>query len=385
MRNVWTLAAAQALAGCGQIMLFSFAGIVGTAIAPTADLATLPQSLSVVGVALTSLPAALLMQRIGRRVAFMGSAVAAAAAAMLCAWSIAHANFTALCIGAMIIGSSMAFVQQYRFAACEYVDSAHTGQAIATVMLGTLAAAVLGPGLGSLFRHAGGWPEYTGSFAVLALLCLIALPVLRSLPTPHFTASTQRSAGRSLGAIAAQRDYRIALSGAVMAYAVMSFIMTATPISMHVIDGFSGPQTTSVITAHLLAMYVPSLATGWLLRVLGVRRMMFAGVAIMALCALIAAVLGHHYMHYFVALMLLGLGWNLLFVASTTLLTRCYEPAERFRAQGLNDMSVFGTQALVSLLAGTAIQNIGWLNINLVSLPLLAIAMWAAFAARSTR
>lgn len=385
MRNVWTLAVAQALAGCGQIMLVSFAGIVGTAIAPTADLATLPQSLSIVGLALTSLPAALIMQRIGRRVAFMGSAVAAAAAAMLCAWSIAHANFTALCIGAMIIGSSMAFVQQYRFAASEYVDSVHTGQAVATVMLGTLAAAVLGPGLGTLFRHAGGWPEYTGSFVVLAALCLIALPILNSLPTPRVTAITQRSAGRSLGAIAAQRDYRIALLGAVIAYAVMSFIMTATPISMHVIDGFSGPQTTSVITAHLLAMYLPSLATGWLIRVVGVRRMMFAGVAIMAACVLVAAVLGHQFMHYFIALMLLGLGWNLLFVASTTLLTRCYEPAERFRAQGLNDMTVFGTQALVSLLAGTAIQNIGWLNINLVSVPLLAIALWAAFAARSTR
>jgi MFS family permease len=158
----------------------------------------------------------------------------------------------------------------------------------------------------------------------------------------------------------------------------MTFIMTATPISMHVHDGMTVTATQNVIKAHLVAMYAPSLVSGWLARVLGLKRMMLLGVAAIGACVA-AAVAGRELAHYFAALVLLGLGWNLLFVAGTTLLTRTYTPAERFKAQGLNDLIVFAAQAVMSLLAGSAIAVAGWVGLNLVALPLL-VATAAAVA-----
>ena len=183
MPQVWLLTLAQALAACGTIVLISFAGIVGTRIAPQAFLATLPLSCSVLGVAATSIPAALLMQRIGRKRAFIGSACLAALGALLAAWSIAHAAFWGLCLAAVFLGANMAFVHQYRFAAAEFVPADGAGRAVATVMIGTLVAALVGPTLGQTVRHLNDWPEYTGSFVVLAGLCLAAALVLTRLET----------------------------------------------------------------------------------------------------------------------------------------------------------------------------------------------------------
>jgi MFS family permease len=157
----------------------------------------------------------------------------------------------------------------------------------------------------------------------------------------------------------------------------MSFIMTATPLSMHVHDGFSTAQTTFVITAHLLGMYLPSLVSPWLIGILGVRRMMVIGIFINIVCIGIAAYLGQDFIHYFTALTLLGVGWNLMFVSATAMLANTYEPADRFRAQGFNDLAVFGSQAVASLLAGTAIETLGWKTLNLVALPLLIFVLLA--------
>lgn len=377
MRNVWLLTFAQALAACGTIMLVTFGGIVGTELAPTPVLATLPLSVSVFGVAATSLPAALLMQRIGRKAAFIGSACIASAGAIGIAFSIATQNFWMLCGSAFFIGANMAFVQQYRFAAVEYVDESHAGRAVATVMLGTLGAALVGPTLGQFTSHLHGWPEFTGTYLTLSVLCLGAALVLTRLPQPvrSVQIATHRS-GRSLRALLREPDFRLAVLAGLASYAVMSFIMTATPLSMHVHDGFSSAETTRVITAHLLGMYLPSLVAPLLVRMLGVRRMMLLGVAANFLCIGISALMGHAFVHYFVGLVLLGLGWNLMFVAATTLLTSCYAPDERFRAQGFNDLAVFGSQATASLLAGTAIETLGWEALNLATLPLLALVVW---------
>jgi MFS family permease len=145
---------------------------------------------------------------------------------------------------------------------------------------------------------------------------------------------------------------------------------------MHVHDGFSSGETTGVITAHLLAMYLPSLASPWLIQRLGIVGMMRWGVAAMLACIVISALVGHQFVHYVAGLVLLGLGWNLLFVAGTALLTTSYAPSERFRAQGCNDLAVFGSQGMASLLAGTAIETIGWQALNLASAPLLAVVLW---------
>ena len=376
MPQVWLLTLAQALAACGTIVLISFAGIVGTRIAPQAFLATLPLSCSVLGVAATSIPAALLMQRIGRKRAFIGSACLAALGALLAAWSIAHAAFWGLCLAAVFLGANMAFVHQYRFAAAEFVPADGAGRAVATVMIGTLVAALVGPTLGQAVRHLNDWPEYTGSFVVLAGLCLAAALVLTRLETLPAPARTERGQQVPLRTIFARPAFRFAVLCGLASYAVMSFIMTATPLSMHVHDGFSSSATTLVITAHLLGMYLPSLVSPLIIDRLGPVRMIQAGVLINLACVAISAFVGHAFAHYFTALVLLGLGWNLMFVAATTLLTQSYRPEERFRAQGFNDFAVFGSQAMASLLAGTAIETIGWQALNLATVPLLLWVLW---------
>lgn len=378
MRNVWILTLAQGFAACGTITLVTFGGIVGTHIAPSPVLATLPLSMSVVGLAVTSLPAALLMQRIGRKRAFIGSACMAAGAALLCAYAISQESFALFSVAGLLIGANMAFVQQYRFAAIEYVDRELSGRAISTVMIGTLVAAFIGPTIGAAVSELGPWPQYTTSFLVLSLLCLAAAGVLGFLPEgAPAPPKASINSGRPLRTLLADTRYRVAVLAGLASYAVMSFIMTATPLSMHVHDGFSTGETTAVITAHLLGMYLPSLATPWFIDKLGVRGMMVSGIIINLLCVIICAFIGHHFIHYFSALLLLGIGWNFMFVSATTLLSSTYSADERFRAQGFNDFAVFGSQALASLSAGAAIESIGWQALNLITLPLLLLVYWS--------
>lgn len=384
MRSVWILTLAQALAGCGTLVLIAFGGIIGAQIAPDPTLATLPISLGVVGVAATSLPAALSMQRFGRRRMFILSALAASLAALSCAWAVAHAWFAGFCAGATFLGANMAFVQQYRFAATEYVELPQVPRAIATVMLGTLVAAFIGPEAGERLRFLAGWPEFTGSFIAVAVFLVLSAFVLLLLGPPHPHAVAKVGTMRPLRAIVAQPAYIVALLAGLSSYAVMSFIMTATPISMHVIDGHSVHATKQVITSHLVAMYLPSLVSGWLIARLGIVRMMLAGLACMASCVAVAAILGHAFVHYLAGLVLLGLGWNLLFVAGTTQLTRTYAPAERFRAQGFNDFATFTSQALASLAAGAAIAVLGWRNVNLAGIPVLLVTLVAVVAWQRT-
>lgn len=383
MRNVWILAAAQALAGCGMIVLFAFGGIAGAELAPSPALATLPLSLAILGVAATTIPAATAMQRWGRKPVFVGSAAFAVVSSLVCAAAIARSSFALLCVGAVLLGTNSSVVQQYRFAASEYVDTLHVGRAISTVMLGTLAAAVIAPEIGDQARLLGGWPQFTGSFIALGILSALGSLVLLALDQPHPRIAAATGTPRPLGVIARQPAYLVAVLCSLCGYGVMSFLMTATPISMHVIDGMDVSASKHVMTAHLLGMYVPSLASGWLVDRLGLPRMMYLGIACNAACVVIAAFVGHHFVHYLAGLTLLGIGWNLLFVAGTALLTRTYHPVERFRAQGLHDFLTFGTQATASLLAGASIHAIGWTNLNLASVPLLIAALAAILVWRS--
>jgi MFS family permease len=247
------------------------------------------------------------------------------------------------------------------------------------VMVATLVAAVLGPEIGDRMRLIGGWSEFTGSFLALAILLSLGAATLTLLGAPEMRSVVHASGERSLRAVAAQPAFIVAVLAGISSSAVMTFIMTATPISMHVHDGMTVTATRQVITAHLVAMYAPSFASGWLTRVLGLKRMMLLGVLTIGACILVAAVVGHEFAHYLASLVLLGLGWNLLFVAGTTQLTRTYAPAERFKAQGLNDFIVFAAQAVMSLLAGSAIAAMGWIGLNLVAVPLL-VAMLLALA-----
>jgi len=391
VRNVYLLAIAQALSAAGMMTVFLLGGILGSELAPLPALATLPVSLTVVGLAATAIPAALLMERFGRRAAFVSSSLLAAAAALVVAWAVVQSSFALLCAAALVLGANLAFQQQQRFAAAESVPSAQASRAISTVMIGTLAAAAVGPQLALALKNLVPGHEYAGSFVGVAALCVAAALVLSRYEPglPQSREAGRGEAGRPLAEVVRQPMYVIAVAAAVVSYAVMSFIMTATPISMHVHDHHSDTDTAWVIQSHLLAMYGPSLFSGRLIGRIGVRAGMTAGLVLMFACVAIASA-GHDLMHYWWGLVLLGVGWNLLFVAGTALLTTTYAPAERFRAQAVNEFSVFGTQALASLLAGPALHLLGWRVLNLATLlPLalfaVALVAWPAQRSKNSR
>jgi len=379
MRPVWMLSATQALCMSGSFLFVMLGGIIGAGLAPTPALATLPVSVLILGLAASVLPSGALIRRFGRRAVFTASALQAAIGCVLAGASIRAGSFTGFCCAAFLLGANNAVVMQYRFAAVEYVESARAGRAISIVMSGALAAAWLGPEIAVRAANLVAGAEYAGSFfAGTGLYLAAALMLLRLAPSSvplHFAAEPPRP----LAEIAAQPDFRVAVLAALVSYAAMSFIMTATPISMHVMDHHGEMATARVIQAHLLAMYLPSLASGWIIGRFGDRPVIAAGAVLMAACIAIAAFAGHAVMHYFWALVLLGIGWNFMFIAATTLLTRTYRPHERIQAQTLNDFLVFGAQAGASLAAGAALATIGWRWLNLATLPAVA-AVLAALA-----
>jgi MFS family permease len=384
MQAVWMLSATQALCMSGSFLFVLLGGIIGSQLAPSPTLATLPVSVLIAGLAASVIPAGALIHRFGRRAVFAGSALQAAAGCILAGFAITQASFWLFCAAAFLLGANNAVVMQYRFAATEYVDVARASRAIALVMCGALVAAWLGPELAVRTSHLVAQAEYAGSFYAGTGLYLVAAAVLARIPDSTPAALVDPTPPRRLGEIAAQPVFRVAVLGALASYTVMSFIMTATPISMHVVDGHDAVATARVIQVHLLGMYLPSLASGWIITRFGEGPVIVAGTLLMAACIAIATLAGHAVLHYGWALGVLGLGWNLLFIAATTMLTKTYRARERVQAQTLNDFLVFGAQAVASLLAGLAVTTLGWERLNLATLPLLA-AVLVAMAALSRR
>jgi MFS family permease len=382
---VWLLSAATALCTSGSFVVVLLGGILGAGLAPAASLATLPASAMVLGVALGTIPAALAMQRFGRRPAFLASALLAAAASVLAALAVTRDAFWLFCLATFLLGANNAVVMQYRFAATEHVEPGRAGQAIAMVMSGALLAALLGPEIGVRAAGLVEGARYAGSFLAAAVLYLGAFAVLWRLPGGGGAAAGRGGGGRPLREIARQPAFLVAVLAGIVSYAVMSFIMTATPVSMHVVDHHPEHHTKFVIQSHLLAMYLPALVSGRIVGRLGTHATMVLGTLTMAGCVAIGVAGGREVLHYWWAMVLLGAGWNLLFVAGTTLLTGTYRPEERFRAQALNEFAVFGSQAVASLLAGVALSAVGWSGLNLASLPLLAAMLAGILLTRGTR
>ncbi len=385
MRPVWMLSATQALCMSGSFLFVLLGGIIGSQLAPTPALATLPVSVLILGLAASVVPAGALIHRFGRRAVFLGCALQAATGCVVAGYAVATARFWLFCAAAFLLGGNNAVVMQYRFAAVEYVEPARASRAIAVVMSGALVAAWLGPELAVRTADLVPAAHYAGSFyAGSGLYLLAALLLSRIAPSTAITGSDP-SPPRRLAEIAAQPVFRVAVLAALASYAVMSFIMTATPVSMHVVDGHDEVATARVIQVHLLAMYLPSLVSGWIIAKFGDRPVIVAGTLLMAVCVAIAALGGHAVLHYGWALALLGLGWNLLFIAATTMLTKTYRTGERIQAQTLNDFLVFGAQAAASLLAGLAVTTIGWERLNLATLPLLGAVLAATLAVSRLR
>jgi len=370
-RNLYVLVSCQLISATSTISLVTLGGIIGTSMTDNRALVTLPLSLMVVAVAATAIPASMLMRRVGRRRGFMLSSAVAAAGMFIGVLALKQSSFVLFCIATMMLGVNTAFTQQYRYAAAESVAPEFVARAISFVLVGSIGGAFLGKELATRGHAWIADIPYAGTFAALGVLFVIQVLLLAALqePSAHEEHAVEHS-DRPLRQIALQPVFLTAVCGGVVAYGIMTLIMTATPLSMHLTDGFSIEETSSVIRAHVLAMYVPSLAAGFLIDRLGVTRLMIVG-AFGLLATSFIGLQGHSLLHYWWALVLLGVGWNFLYVGGTTLLTYTYSMAERFRAQAVNEFLVFGVSATASLLAGTIMFYFGWTALMLVPIPIL--------------
>ena len=381
-RALIVLTLAQCFGHTAAPILVLLGGIVGAQIAPSADLATLPIAVQILGIASAAIPASLLMSRFGRRAGFLGATALGIAAALLAALAVSRQSFLLFVLAAYSIGVYIAFMQQFRFAVAESVPDDKVPRSLSIFMLAGIVSALLGPEVGRRFSDLEGLPLYSGSFIGLAALLSVSfLILLLFYQNITVESSASAEAKRPLPEIIRQPKLILAVSAAAIAYSVMALVMTATPLSMHQMDGFSLDATTRVIQSHILAMYLPSFFSGALISRFGALNTIKAGLVLMLAC-IGAGWNNPQFFHYLAALILLGVGWNFLFLGGTTLLTQCYNPAERFKVQAVNDFLVFGLQGVGSLSAGVLIAAAGWSGVMTFALPAILLLIPAIVLAR---
>lgn len=372
-RTLLVLTFAQCFGQTAAPILVLLGGIVGAQIAPSVDWATLPIAIQIAGIASATIPASYLMSKVGRKAGFLSGTALAIFAALFAAWGIYQESFVLFCLASFLIGNYIAFLQQFRFAVAESVPNKQVPKSLSFLMLAGIVAALLGPEVGRRFSIVEGLPDYVGSFLGMAVMLSASfLILLLFYRNTCFEKQEQDNAVRPLGEIFKQPSVILAIAAAAIGYSVMSLVMTATPLSMHEMDQHSLDDTTRVIQSHILAMYIPSFFSGFLISWFGVRKIIQAGFALMIVCIFIGW--GQpEFIHYWGTLVFLGVGWNFLFLGGTTLLTQSYRASERFKVQAINDFLVFGFQALGSLSAGILLASIGWSGVMAFALPLLIL------------
>jgi predicted MFS family arabinose efflux permease len=381
-RNILILLVCQLISATGAIVLVTLGGIIGARLTQNPALATLPVSIMVVCVAATTIPATVLMRKIGRKPGFAMASLCSVFSLLLAAYALETSSFSIFIVAAGMFGINMAFTQQYRYAAVESVPAEYAPRAISFVLLGPIGGALVGPELIRYGQYFFPTVQYAGALAALVVLYLVQAALFFGLgPMRGEEPEHHLKAQRPIGDVVRQPAFLVAVLGGVTAYGVMTLIMTATPLSMHINDGYSLEETAGIIRSHVLGMYVPSLFSGLLIERLGTVRMMSLG-ALALLIASLIGMQGQTYMHYWYALILLGVGWNFLYVGGTTMLTLTYSMNERFKAQAVNEFTVFGVSATASLLAGTVIHLYGWYTLVIVPLPLLVLTLTSLFFVR---
>jgi MFS family permease len=382
LRNLSVLLICQLISATGSIALVTLGGIIGSSLTQNKAFATLPISIMVISVAATTVPATLLMRRIGRKQGSTLASLSAAVAALMAAYAVSISSFPFFIFAAAVFGINMAFTQQYRYAAVESVDQRYASRAISIVLIGAIGGAFAGS---ELVKQGHSWladVPYAGTLIGVAILYLIQALLFQLLgPLRGEEHGTATQSQRALSQIVRQPVYIVAVLGGTVAYGVMTLLMTATPLSMHIHDGYTLEATANVIRAHVLGMYVPSLVSGILIERLGTVKMMTVG-AFALLASAVIGLQGQSIMHYWYALVLLGIGWNFLYVGATTMLTLTYSMGERFKAQAVNEFCVFGTSATASLLAGTVIYFYGWYTLVWIPLPLLILIVAGLYLVR---
>lgn len=372
-RNVWLLTISLSLFMSLSVFVIFLGGIIGQSLAPYASLSTLPVAMIVAGTATSIVPVVYIMSKIGRRRTFLGVCVYTITVIALAITALQIKSFYLFCLATFLFGVTTATMNQFRFAAIESVDKNLSATATSAVLIGGLVSAFLGPELATLGKD---WFDtaFVGSFLLLSTCFVLAFLLLWFYQPNHTPKIKQQQSGRSLKIIIKQPVFIVAMSSAAVGYVIMSYIMTATPMSMHVIDGFSLAQTKFVIQSHVIAMFLPSLFTPIIVKLFGLSKMMMIGIMLYLICIVIGYT-NHSLNSYWMALILLGLGWNFLFIGGTSLLPRAYHEDEKFKVQSVNDFLIFGMQAMASLSAGWFVFNFGWEVVLLSTVPLLLLQL----------
>lgn len=377
-RNVFILVMAQAILGAQMPMIFTIGGLAGQSLASNPCFATLPISLIVLGSMLAATPVSAIMQKYGRRAGFWLGAGCGAIGGAVGAYGLYLASFPIFLLGSFITGVYMSAQGFYRFAAADTASDAFRPKAISYVMAGGLASAIIGPQLVKVTSQAMVIPFLGTYLAVIAVNVLgSALFFFLDIPRPKPPAATD-DRGRSRRELLATPIIAVSVICAMVSYALMNLVMTSTPLAV-VGCGFEQNIAADVVSAHVLAMYVPSFFTGHLIARFGVRTIVALGLVILA-AAGVVALQGVQLENFFIALVLLGVGWNFGFIGATTMLAASHGPHERGRMQGMNDLIVFGGVTVASLSSGGLMNcsggdaMVGWASVNLAMAPFLMLA-----------
>lgn len=371
-RNALVLACAQAFGGANPAIVVSLGGIVGSQLVTDKTFATVPVSLMQLGIACGVIPAAMLMRRLGRRNGYLIGALTGVIASSIAAAGTGSRIFWLFCLGTFMCGLYGAFVQSYRFAAADTASESFKPRAISWVMIGGLAAGVIGPQSVYWTRDLTPDAPFAASFMAQGLLALLAIGVVMMLRAPP-VAAVRSSGGRPLSQIMRQPKFIASVTAALVSYGLMSFVMTAAPLAM-VGCGHSIGDAALGIQWHVLAMFGPSFFTGRLIARFGKEKVTAAGLLLLA-CAAVVGLSGLSVAHFWIALVLLGIGWNFGFIGATALVTDCYRPEERVKVQAANDFLVFGSVAIASFSAGGLLNTGGWESVNWLVFPPVAVAL----------
>ncbi|MBI4194442.1 MAG: MFS transporter [Betaproteobacteria bacterium] len=385
-RNVLVLSGCQATLQTTGTTMIAVTGLAGLALATDKAFATVPLTTYVIGSAITTIPASLLMNSVGRRAGFQVGTALGVLGAAISAAAVYLSNFWLLCAGTMVLGMYTAFGKYYRFAAADAAEVDFRAKAISLTLAGGIAGGIVGPEMAKHSTDLVANHTYMGSYLSLIAVSLVAMLFLTGLDIPRLSEQERRDSGRPLSVIMRQPVFIVAALASMLSYGIMNLFMTSTPLAMRAHHHHFN-DAAFVLQWHMIGMYGPSFITGSLIHRYGVLNIILAGIVLLFVC-IIAALAGTELLNFWVALFLLGVGWNFMYVGGSALLTECHAPAERAKTQAANDFMVFVTMAISSLSSGLLLNASGWHAVNYGSIPFLLLAasatLWLMWQRRST-
>ncbi|MDC1184610.1 MFS transporter [Alphaproteobacteria bacterium] len=372
-KNLFILSVGQIFSFTSPVVSVLLSGIIGAGMTNINYLATLPTALMIVGTAVGSLFASKIMKMKGRKFGFSLATIINSFFSLVCAYAVLINSFSLFCMGNLAIGLSVAFAQQYRFAATEAVETSNIPKAISLILLLGIVASLLGANIVSVTKNFY-LTTYVGSYIAMSLLTILPFFFFLFYQNEDKIDQKEIKSQKTIFELLSNKNIQLSILSAGVGYTTMSTLMTATPISMNMMHGFSLFSTGIVLQLHVVGMFLPSLVTGDLIKTFGHKKMIFAGVIIM-FSTILTHFIFETYYGYMIGLILLGVGWNFLFVSGTSLLVVSYNKEDKFLAQGLNDFVVFSSQSIGALSAGILLFSTSWKTLNLICLPLLILLL----------